>query len=150
VTGVQTCALPISSAPENYPGNAAPKLWKPVEETVYCLVDETGSVCLTRREDGEWRGGLWDFPAEPPASLVHLTETGSVVTRHVVTNHRIRRTTKVYRVERKALIAAGGLDCCLVPLEALTSGRKVHAKTPPVGSALLKTVKVLIKLLIFN
>lgn len=137
------CKAFAAGAPESYPGNAAPKLWKPVEEVVYCLVDETGSVCLARREDGQWRGGLWDFPAELPASLAKLAEAGSVVTRHVVTNHRIRRTTKVYRAERKALIAAGGLDCCLVPLDALVGGRKPGAKLPPVGSALLKTVKSL-------
>jgi A/G-specific adenine glycosylase len=86
-----------------YPPPKKRKEWIEVREQVHCWLDPRGRVLLRKREPGEWRAGLWDLMDEKPARGAKLL--GEFETKYVVTRHRVRRETKVWRV-KPALRAA--------------------------------------------
>jgi A/G-specific adenine glycosylase len=92
-----------------FPPAKRPKEWIEVREQVHCWLGTGGTVCLRKRVSGEWREGLWDFMDRPPNSGRNL---GSVETHYVVTRHRVRRETQIWRVKREPALlrAAEGSD----------------------------------------
>ncbi len=134
--------------PEAYPPRKAPKKWLAVEELMLCAIDEKGRVLLRLREAGEWRAGLWDFPERAKA---HLGAAGSarerkkgaellgeIETQHVVTRHKIRRKTEVWRVSRAQSVAWA--ERAGAQWIALAGGPKGAAPEVPAGSAVVKTI----------
>lgn len=85
-----------------------PRLKRPpqkIQEQVVCYLAPS-HVLLHQLPPGRWRAGLWDFPSEDflallpglpcPSKRVCL---GTVVTQHVVTHHRIQRTTTLWTID---------------------------------------------------
>ncbi len=67
-----------------------------VQEHTLFLRDGSGRVLLRRRAAPEWRAGTWDLPMLSVDSDLPLVEPHSderIVTNHVVTHHKIERTT---------------------------------------------------------
>ncbi len=86
---------------EEYPPKKKPKKWVEVEEKLHCIVDKNGRVLLRQRQDGEWRAGLWDLVEKIPQELKNQVRAlGELKTRHVVTKHKILRTTSIWALDR--------------------------------------------------
>jgi hypothetical protein len=91
---------------DRFPGKKPAKEWIRIEELRHACIarDAQGSECilLRRQAPGEWRAGLWDLisvaPAAGKAALI-----GEVATRHVVTRHKIERTTQIWNVSKMDL-----------------------------------------------
>lgn len=89
-----------------YPQPKPRRQFEIVEESVHLIQRSDGAVLLRRRGPGEWRAGLWDLPETldglPLAtSLGALARVGEHTSRHVVTHHKIHRTTHVHRIHRR-------------------------------------------------
>ncbi len=117
---------------KSYPPPRPAKEWIRVSERVHCVVDGRGRVWVNRRQMGEWRAGLWDFPLGIPRLAV--VDFGQVSTRHIVTRHKIERVTRVARV-------TGGVSPTLKGL------RWVDPSNPgvAVGSAWRKAMAAVLK-----
>ncbi|MEO5968799.1 MAG: A/G-specific adenine glycosylase [Bdellovibrionia bacterium] len=130
----EICEAYKSQEQGSYPPKKKPKEWIIVEENLHCFVNETGEVLLRRRGSGEWRAGLWDLLEQKPQNLkVKPFLLGEIESRHIVTRHKIKRSTQIWRVKN----VSGSEDLRWVPL-----------KNPnlPMGSALKKTIqKVLVE-----
>jgi A/G-specific adenine glycosylase len=131
------CRAHEFSEEEAFPPKKKPKQWIEKIETVHCLLDARGKkMWLERRKPGEWRAGLWDFPSQPIAKSLGFggaRRIGTVESRHIVTRHKIVRTTHVWQLESKLLKAS----------EPLPDSRWVSVSDPEVavGSALRKTLQ---------
>jgi A/G-specific adenine glycosylase len=97
-----------------FPPAKAPKKWLEVRESMVALLDSSGErVLLRKRGPGEWRAGLWDFPAATDIQSAGLANRpgreilGDIETRHVVTRHKISRTTTVARLKAALPISEG-------------------------------------------
>lgn len=132
---------------EAYPPRKAPKQWVRVQEELHCVTDGQGRILLQRRASGEWRAGLWDLPAEKPDALgavgapnskAKLIRIGKVTTQHVVTRHKVTRTTHVWLITGKAVKPALWKASDSV---ASSGGAWISMKDPEVaiGSALKRT-----------
>jgi A/G-specific adenine glycosylase len=128
---------------ESLPVKKKPKTWIDVREELHCVIGEDGSVLLRKREKGEWRAGLWDLLGDlsseiPPSLREGLKPIGDIQTRHIVTRHKITRTTHVWRME------AGEARVWSAAERAATREdfRWVNPQAPAVaiGSALKKTL----------
>lgn len=87
------------SAIDAYPQKRKRQAVVKVREAVFCLVDGKGRILLSRRGEGEWRGGLWDFPVHLPEGFLDDAEkVGEMESRHVVTHHKIIRRTAVWKI----------------------------------------------------
>lgn len=87
--------------PEAFPPKKKKKDWILVEEKLHCLLDGAGRVLLRQRKAGEWREGLWDLPMSSfPEFDQNIEYLGAVETRHVVTRHKVIRTTEVWRIKQ--------------------------------------------------
>lgn len=114
--------------------------WIAIHEELHCLIDNDGKVLLRERNAGEWRAGLWDLPEKDiihpvleASDHVHdLIALGSVKTQHIVTRHKILRTTHVWKTGSQPN----------VKLEA-PKWVSIHSPEVPVGSALKKTLKTI-------
>ncbi len=92
------CAALRLGAVEKFPQKKPPKEWVRVEETRHAWVRlETRELLIERQPEGKWRAGLWDFveSAPPPGKARRL---GEIQSRHVVTRHKIERTTEVWAI----------------------------------------------------
>ena len=128
-----------------YPPRKPPRRWKEVREELHCWLDAQGRVFLRRRATGEWRAGLWDLLDEAPARGAR--QVGVVETKHIVTNHRIRRRTTVWKVATsfsgasRTLKAAEVLDS---PSKTAATGEQrwisIDEPEVAVGSALKRTL----------
>jgi A/G-specific adenine glycosylase len=132
------CRARQAGEQESYPPRKAPKKWITVREEVDCFIDRDARVLVRKRQAGEWRAGLWDLPESDPAAKSGRSAAllGSVSTRHVVTRHKIERTTRVWKVTS----AAPGF---LRAAESDGQARRwVSLSQPevPVGSALNRTI----------
>ena len=73
-----------------------------MQERVLCAIDPQGRVLLHRRAEGEWRGGLWDFPIESADVKVKTTHVwGEARAKLIVTRHRIDRRAQVVSADAK-------------------------------------------------
>ncbi len=133
----ERCRAHMLGEQEAYPPRKPPKKWLSVKEEVDCLIDREARVLVRKRQAGEWRAGLWDLPEKDPSDspLTGARLLGTVLTKHVVTRHKIERITRVWKLEFSA-----------APLRAAESGaelrRWVSISQPdvPVGSALSRTI----------
>lgn len=126
------CRARAADVQENYPPKKKRKEWLEVQEKLQCLIDPEGRVLLRRREAGEWRAGLWDLPGDLPFSRTELRFVGEIHSKHVVTRHRITRTTGIWVAKKVPLQAA----------EVSGGVRWIDPGKPEVaiGSALKKTL----------
>ena len=94
----QACRAHARGEEKSFPPKKKPKQWLEVREELHCLIDETGRVLLRQRAKGEWRAGLWDLLGELRRGLGQpLKFMGEIHSKHIVTRHKITRTTKVWR-----------------------------------------------------
>ncbi len=125
---------------EAYPPRKKPKVWLKVREEMVALFDPGEQILLRKRGVGEWRQGLWDLPTLDafPVKLAHAQRLGDVESRHVVTRHKIERSTAVYLLKQPD--QGGGY-----PGEADSSWRWVSVRDPEVavGSALKRTLQLI-------
>tara|TARA_Y100000590_G_scaffold470194_1_gene662679 strand:+ start:11779 stop:12852 length:1074 start_codon:yes stop_codon:yes gene_type:complete len=91
----------------SFPLKKPRKQWKSIEEDVFCIVDSKKRVWVEKRKEGQWRAGLWDFPQNLPIEKKKLKFKGKVQSRHIVTHHKILRTTYIYETKQKILIKDG-------------------------------------------
>lgn len=91
---VEDCHAYASGQVNDFPPKKKRKEWIEIHEELHCLLDRQGRVFLRRRASGEWRAGLWDFLESKPKSAILI---GSVESRHVVTRHKIRRVTQLWK-----------------------------------------------------
>jgi len=142
----ELCRAAQTGTQDHYPPKKKPKKWIQVKERLHCLLDDSGRVLLRRRQKGEWRAGLWDLMDDEPKSLgIRSVSIGEVETQHIVTRHKIHRTTAVWQVKGPAaqmnlLKAAEYLG---PGLRGGTDEKWVDMRNPevPVGSALKRTLK---------
>jgi A/G-specific adenine glycosylase len=96
-----SCAALRLDGADRFPGKKPAKDWVRVEEVRHAWIARDGSgrevILLRRQAPGEWRAGLWDLVPEAPA-VGKAALIGEIATRHVVTRHKIERTTKVWNV----------------------------------------------------
>ena len=130
------CRAHLRGDEEAFPPRKKPKEWIERTEEVHCLFDREGRMLLARREAGQWRAGLWDFPEAVPDPAPEWV--GQVESRHVVTRHKIRRVTQVWRVRPGARLLGAS-----EPLRPGEPTRWISADAPEVavGSALKKTLE---------
>lgn len=129
---------------EAYPPRKAPKQWLAVTEIVHLILQGRAGkekFLVARRATGRWRSGLWDLPEFLPFEKSALVQVGEIESRHVVTRHKIRRTTLIWRTRKSAAIWSaadpGGESMKWVPL-----GDPAQAQVA-IGSALTKTLRSL-------
>ena len=92
------CQALLKDDVEKFPPAKKPKVWISVREELHCVIDQAGRVLLRRREKGEWRAGLWDLLGAKPKGFA-LEKIGFVDSKHVVTRHKILRTTHVWKTK---------------------------------------------------
>ncbi len=130
---------------DQYPPKKAGKKWINVQEELHCVLDEQGRVLLRKRAKGEWRAGLWDL-LENAKLTSGLVKIATVESKHIVTRHKIARTTQVWKMPR-----SGGRESArLLKVAENTAAQSdliwipLDEKTPSValGSALKKTLQL--------
>ncbi len=90
---------------EEFPTKKKPKEWILVQEKYYAILSSNlKSVMLTQNQAGEWRAGLWDFLKAKPKKL-RGEFLGEILSSHVVTRHKIKRTTEVLVLKKGQKIA---------------------------------------------
>lgn len=95
----RVCAAQGAGDAEEFPPKKKRTAWIKVREELHCIVDRSGRLLLRRREKGEWREGLWDLPDQKPEGpKPGKIRIGTVESRHVVTRHKIDRTTHVWKL----------------------------------------------------
>ncbi len=84
---------------DRFPQKKKRKVIQEVAETSLLLLDSEEKFWVCQAQEGTWRAGLWDLPQVFPKGVPRkaLRFRGSIETHHVVTHHRITRTTQIYR-----------------------------------------------------
>lgn len=138
------CQARSKGDPENFPTARKKKIWLQIQEELYCLIaNETQTQILVRKRlPGEWRAGLWDLPNRQEledifprfSARTSWKSLGRIETRHIVTRHKISRTTHLIQ-------GSGARFCGKVP----QGFQWISASTPGLafGSALRRTLKKL-------
>lgn len=70
-----------------------------VTEVRACQIRRQGVqdwVLLERAGEGQWRAGLWDLPQGSLPAKAQSRPHFEVMTKHIVTNHAIERTTQIF------------------------------------------------------
>lgn len=123
------CKAAATGEQESYPPKKAPKKWLQVQEELHCWMTESGKVLLRKRQANEWRAGLWDLiEAQPQETQPKLNFLGSVETKYVVTRHKVKRLTKIWKVSENVNLS--GLQWV-----------SFDSPEVPVGAPLKKTLK---------
>lgn len=120
-----------------YPPKKKPKQWIQIQEEVHCVI-QGEKILVRKRMKGEWRAGLWDMVEKKPEDL-SLTSLGEIETKHIVTRHRIQRTTQIWKVKKPPAFKA-----------AESQGEEIRwisIKNPevPLGSAFKKTLSQILE-----
>ena len=90
--------------PLRFPPKAPKKVWKQVSEDRLILLRTMAhgeEVLLKQNPSGAWREGLWDFPADPKGGPERSTFIFEFSLNYVVTQHRVVRTHRMFRVSSK-------------------------------------------------
>lgn len=107
-----------------------------ISEEVHCVLNGKGQVLLKKIPEGKWRGGLWDLLNQKPSTrkFGSLKKTVVIETKHVVTNHKIKRVNHVWQ--------CGSTTGDLIQGES----RWVTLVNPevPVGSPVKKLVEIIL------
>ena len=130
----ELCRAFLASETERFPPKKKPKEWLEIQEALHCYIDEVGRVLVRKREAGEWRAGLWDLlgdKLEEKASFV-----GEIKSKHIVTRHKITRTTKVWRIKNSVWKASEAETVSKTALKWINA----FAPEVAIGSALKKTL----------
>ena len=122
------CQANLKNEVEDFPPPKKPKIWIHVQEELHCVVDPSGRILLRRREKGEWRAGLWDLLDSKPKGNP-LIKVGQVESRHVVTRHKISRTTHIWKTRKPSALKLN---------QIWTHGNEVA-----MGSALKRTLQMI-------
>lgn len=93
------CVAREQKAFERYPGKKPRTKSEQVSEVRHVWLTPEGQVRLVQNPKGQWRAGLWDFPATKPASARRALATLNV--RYVVTHHKVERTVHVWQVNTR-------------------------------------------------
>ncbi len=101
------CEARTEGEVENFPERKKRREWVEVSERRVALVDFTrGTVYVEKAPPGQWRAGLWDFPAEVSAAVLRKlpksAELGRIRMKLVVTQHKITRDLDVTAVSSTA------------------------------------------------
>ena len=129
-----------------YPPKKKKKEWIQVQENMHCILDEAGRVLLRQRQKGEWRAGLWDLLNDLPKEMkkkwnLEESSLGEVESRHIVTRHKIQRSTSIWRSrKRKGTFLASEPD-----FSSDLKWVSIQSPDVAVGSALKKTLKVVLE-----
>jgi A/G-specific adenine glycosylase len=99
------CEAHRNSEEDQFPPKKKPKQWIDVKEELHCFINSEGRVLLRQRNAGEWRAGLWDLLAEAPA--LKYAYIGEIKSKHIVTRHKISRTTKIWKAKVGSKSALG-------------------------------------------
>ena len=84
----------------DFPTKKKPKEWILVQEKYFAILSsDLKSVLLSKNTSGEWRAGLWDLLKEKPKKFKGRY-FGEILSSHVVTRHKIKRTTEVYVLKK--------------------------------------------------
>ncbi len=98
------CHAEIAGEVSHYPTKKKRAEWLLINEVrnVYLDLSSRGGprVYLEKTAKGEWREGLWDFPASKQPGL-KAESLGHLETKHVVTRHKIKRRLNIYKVGKK-------------------------------------------------
>jgi adenine-specific DNA glycosylase len=99
----QDCQSSKEGVVEAYPEKKKRGEWIEVREDRVAYVDlSRGKTYLEKTRPGEWRAGLWDFPAAPKKIKKNDILAGRPFTEfettHVVTRHKITRRLRVFAV----------------------------------------------------
>lgn len=95
------CAAFADQSVEAYPEKKKRAAWVELREERIVLVDlSRGKVYLEKTAPGEWRAGLWDFPAKQAGrkNPVAGAPFAEIETNHVVTHHKITRVLRVFAI----------------------------------------------------
>lgn len=95
------CRAKRSGRQSEYPPKKPRKAWIVVEESADAWVDSKKRVYLVQAGAKDWRQGLWDLPLR---EVRRDAKTGArfdhqVTTRHIVTRHRITRSTQIHQID---------------------------------------------------
>jgi A/G-specific adenine glycosylase len=103
------CAAFADGVVEAYPEKKKRAAWVEVTEERVALVDpRVAKVYLEKVAAGEWRAGLWDFPAAAPKGMKSARSAlGAIETNHVVTHHKIRRQLRIFAARAGAEESTG-------------------------------------------
>lgn len=100
----ESCAV-FGKEPELYPGKKPRAAFVEVRESRVAIFDlKSKKVLLKQSVKGEWRQGLWDFVEKTD---IRGDELGIVDSKHTVTNHKIKRKTRVLTLNKKIKNPAG-------------------------------------------
>lgn len=144
-----TCRAYATGMSDQYPPRPPKRDWTQVNETVYCVINPQGRVLVNRNENGKWRAGMWDFPFSIPfIRMESLQPIGDIHTKHVVTHHKIQRTTRIMHtfIEPGDISGMNAKDWCWIGLNELTA-RAVGERPLAAGSSLVKTAREVAKYL---
>jgi A/G-specific adenine glycosylase len=82
---------------DQYPPKKPKKEWKEIKEEIYFYFDRKGHVLLQKNDGHQWRKGLWDgLRKKMNPDLLKFKKLGTVKTKHIVTRHKIERTSHIY------------------------------------------------------
>lgn len=81
--------------PEKFPPPKPKKVWKHIQEECWVFTQKD-QIFLVQNQDGKWRKGLWDFPLSNAFSVSKAKLIQEVVSRYVVTNHKVERKHLVF------------------------------------------------------
>jgi A/G-specific adenine glycosylase len=111
-----------------------------------CRLSQVSSleVLLRQRLPGEWRAGLWDFLEALPSDWEPLVQLGTTESQHVVTRHKIHRTTQVWRWPSAVLGPSGSRRGSDFPLPEGMRWVSVDPIAVPVGSALTRSLRKIV------
>lgn len=146
------CRAFAAGEAEAYPPKKKPKEWIQVQEQMDCFLDDRNRVWVEKRSRGEWRAGLWDLPGQRTAAKAtqspkpgnrpfvrHAQLIGEVQTKHVVTRHKIVRTTRIWRVP--ARWTAAETDPNPAEREAQARWVEIDQEDLALGSAFHRTLE---------
>ena len=115
------CKALLRRAVARYPEKRQRAAFKNLTETVYVYRRSDGRLWLPPPEnDRRWRQGTRDFPlSENPRWRPFVRLAGEFETVHVVTNHKILRTAKLYDLSDEAPLTADEETAFVADLSAL-------------------------------
>lgn len=130
-----------------FPPKKARAAFLDVQETAYCFLDSKNRVLLEKSK--AWRAGLWDLPLKAEEKNLDLKILGEVLTKHIVTRHRITRKTLIIKCgqyRRKGNEVTSFTKSLQEPSQELSrwvSLKSILSEKPELalGSAAVKTLK---------
>ena len=101
----KSCRCCQTGDPEHFPIRRKKQASLRIQEELHCVLAENDLVLLRKRAPGEWRAGLWDLlnRAELEEYIPTLSRSyrGKIQTQHIVTRHKITRTTHLWQTRAK-------------------------------------------------